>query len=267
MPLPPVIERALLRLADAAFQRRPNPVPDHGRLRACKIISHRGEHDNRGTMENTLAAFERAADAGVWGLEMDIRWTRDAQPVVFHDADLHRLHGCREPVAALSLDELKSRFPAIPSLGEVIARFGKKRHLMIEIKQQSRPDDHIQEQRLMAALRHLEPVRDFHLLALQPATLRHFSGVPSQARVAVCDGWPGGHSRWVRRHHWGGVCGHYLLMPGTVVQSHHLLDQRVGTGYVRSRNCLFRELNRGIDWIFSNHAVALQKILDNPKGP
>ena len=30
-----------------------------------------------------------------------------------------------------------------------------------------------------------------------------------------------------------------------------------------SRNTLFRELNRGIEWIFSNDAVALQHIRDD----
>jgi glycerophosphoryl diester phosphodiesterase len=32
---------------------------------------------------------------------------------------------------------------------------------------------------------------------------------------------------------------------------------------VASRNCLFRELNRGIRWIFSNDAVRIQKIRDH----
>jgi glycerophosphoryl diester phosphodiesterase len=35
----------------------------------------------------------------------------------------------------------------------------------------------------------------------------------------------------------------------------------VGTGYVRTPNCLFRELNRGVDWIFSNHAAEVQALL------
>ena len=36
----------------------------------------------------------------------------------------------------------------------------------------------------------------------------------------------------------------------------------MATGYVNSKNCLFRELNRGVEWIFSDNAVELQKMVD-----
>ena len=36
----------------------------------------------------------------------------------------------------------------------------------------------------------------------------------------------------------------------------------MGTGFIHSRNALFRELNRGIEWIFSNRAVHIQGIVD-----
>jgi len=214
-------------------------------------------------MENTLAAFDRAARAGVWGIEMDIRWTRDLVPVIYHDQDLNRLYGRRQSIASLTQAELKQSCPAIPSLAEVVTRYGKKFHLMIEVKQQSWPPPHIQEQGLMEMLLALEPIRDYHLLTLAPAVLQHFSRLPPRVRVAIADGWPASSSRWVRCHHWGGFCGHYLLVGKAIVRHHHQQQQRVGTGYVESRCCLYRELNRGIDWIFSNHAVALKAMIDS----
>jgi len=39
--------------------------------------------------------------------------------------------------------------------------------------------------------------------------------------------------------------------------------QSIGTGYICSKNCLIRELNRGVKWIFSNNAVELQGILNS----
>jgi glycerophosphoryl diester phosphodiesterase len=41
------------------------------------------------------------------------------------------------------------------------------------------------------------------------------------------------------------------------------MQQKMGTGYIGSKNCLFRELNRGIEWIFSNNAADLQKIVQH----
>lgn len=259
MPLPPFIEDPLMRLADALCGRRAYPVPERRRLQACKIIAHRGSHDNRLITENTLAAFQRASEAGVWGIEMDIRWTRDRVPVVFHDPDLNRLYGRPETIANFTLNELQRQYPAIPSLADVVSRFGKKMHLMIEVKQQSRPGPRVQEKCLEEILEPLDPGQDYHLLALDPMLLQPYTWIPSQVRVAVADGWPGFSSRWVRRHRWGGLCGHYFLVGATMLRRHQLRSQRVGTGYIASLNCLFRELNRGVDWIFSNHAEGLQQ--------
>ena len=46
-------------------------------------------------------------------------------------------------------------------------------------------------------------------------------------------------------------------MNRTILRKHHRNGRKIGTGYVRSRNCLFRELNRGVDWIFMD---ALAKV-------
>ena len=62
-------------------------------MRNCKIISHRGEHDNVQVLENTLQAFARARESGVWGVECDIRWTADQVPVIHHDPGGSRLFG------------------------------------------------------------------------------------------------------------------------------------------------------------------------------
>ena len=55
----------------------------------------------------------------------------------------------------------------------------------------------------------------------------------------------------------------YLLISDRLLKKHHIKNQFIGTGYVRSKNCLFRELNRGVEWIFSNHALELQSICNS----
>jgi hypothetical protein len=47
MNIPLWIENAFLRSADALFRRYPQPHPTAERLAGCRIISHRGEYDNR----------------------------------------------------------------------------------------------------------------------------------------------------------------------------------------------------------------------------
>src|SRR5262245_12281038 len=57
------------------------------------VIGHRGICQN--APENTLPSFERALDAGCDLVELDYRHTRDAQPIVIHDASLARTTDAR----------------------------------------------------------------------------------------------------------------------------------------------------------------------------
>jgi glycerophosphoryl diester phosphodiesterase len=65
-------------------------------------------------------------------------------------------------------------------------------------------------------------------------------------------------SRLALRRRYGGIAGHYLMLSDRLIARHQQAAQETGTGFVESRNCLFRELNRGVHWIFSNHAAGLQ---------
>jgi len=68
---------------------------------SARLVAHRGDQD--GGVENTLAAFSRAAAHGALFAECDIQFTRDLVPVVLHDNRLNRL--CHRPgVQALNTD-------------------------------------------------------------------------------------------------------------------------------------------------------------------
>ena len=61
-------QRALMGFFDLYFMLVPRRRPARQALQDCKIISHRGEHDNRRVRENTLAAFAPVAAAGCWAM-------------------------------------------------------------------------------------------------------------------------------------------------------------------------------------------------------
>jgi glycerophosphoryl diester phosphodiesterase len=257
MTVTQTMERGYLRLMDFFFDRRPQPRPPAERLAQCKLIAHRGEHDNATVLENTLDAFEQAAAGGVWGIELDVRWTRDGVPVVVHDADLQRLYGIPARIDQLTRQTLSQEVPAVPSLADVAARFGGRLHFMIEIKQVPWPDPEAQSRSLRDALHCLSPIEAYHLISMSPTLLSRLSGFPSRSLIAIAYAYPDRLSRWVARHQWGGLCAHYTMMRRSIIARHHRLGQTVGTGYPGSRNCLFREINRGIDWIFANNAKQL----------
>jgi glycerophosphoryl diester phosphodiesterase len=254
------LEPAFHRVVDLLFQHLPQPFPGRERLRRCRIVSHRGEHDNQRVCENTLAAFTAAQSCGVWGIELDLRWTRDLVPVVSHDPDLRRVFHLPLRVGEMTFTQLRSQAPLVPSLAEVVAACGRHQHLMIDLKKETFPDPSHQRRQLADHLAPLTPGRDYHFLALQPAVFEIFMIAPPPTYLPVGQMQPQPFSDLALSRRYGGITGHYLLLNDRLIQRHRQSAQRTGTGFVKSRNCLFRELNRGVDWIFSNHAADLQAI-------
>lgn len=92
------------------------------------VMSHRGDHQN--APENTLAAFDKAIEAGAHIVEVDVRLTRDKTWVVYHDRTIRLRNGARMMVSQCTYAELKQltvsgsryRIPDqnIPTLNEVL---------------------------------------------------------------------------------------------------------------------------------------------------
>ena len=256
------IKNALLNSADAFFRYWPQPLPDPKRLRTCRIITHRGEHDNRSVFENTAAAFEAAASAGVWGIEFDLRWTKDLHPVILHDPDTRRLFGAQRRIGEMNFRDLQLSFSLIPSLAEIVERFGSRVHLMIEIKAEPYPNPQQQNRKLADILQSLQPGRDYHLISLNPSIFDLIDAAPPAVFLPIAELQVKRFSNLAIRKGYGGLLGHFLLISRRIAGRHRACGQQIGTAYADSRNCLLREINRGVDWIFSNRAVAMQGIVD-----
>ncbi len=262
MKLSPSVEKRLLQCSDFFFKIRPQPFPGQDRLRECKIVSHRGEHDNITIYENTIEAFDLASERGIWGIEFDVRWTKDLHPVVIHDPDLKRVFDLDIKIGEVTRQELKLRCPAVPSLAEVIQNYGKKLHLMIELKAESYPDPEQQNTIFKDCFSPLKPQSDYHLMSLAPEIFDLITFVSASTFIAIAMLNLSQLSKLSIKKDYTGVAGHYLLLNNATLARHHKKGQKVGTGYPGSKNCLFREINRGVEWIFSNNAGELQAIVN-----
>ena len=74
------------------------------RLDAERLVAHRGWQNRY--PENTLLAVEAAMVAGARHVEIDIQFSGDGHPVVFHDNNLLRLCGVDRELHTCSLAEL-----------------------------------------------------------------------------------------------------------------------------------------------------------------
>ncbi|MEE2665813.1 MAG: glycerophosphodiester phosphodiesterase [Myxococcota bacterium] len=113
------------------------------------VIGHRGAAAD--APENTLPSFEHALAVGAHILESDVQGTRDAVPVLSHDASLERMTGSPQRIEALELETLRSfdaafgfagddgsyplrgRGIGVPTLGEAFEAFPAAR-FNLEIK-------------------------------------------------------------------------------------------------------------------------------------
>lgn len=101
-------------------------------------FAHRGLYNNEDIPENSLAAFKLAVEKG-YGIELDIRLTKDNEIVVFHDDSLKRMCKIEEDVSFLTLDELRELYlldtkVQIPTFKEFLDLVDGKVPLLIEYK-------------------------------------------------------------------------------------------------------------------------------------
>ena len=70
-----------------------------------KVIAHRGYSSE--APENTLPAYELAAQSGAWGIEADIHRTADGAFVCMHDPTVDRMTDGTGVIAEMTLDEIQ----------------------------------------------------------------------------------------------------------------------------------------------------------------
>lgn len=102
-------------------------------------IAHRALHGPTAP-ENSRAAIEAAIAAG-YGIEIDVQFSRDGVPVVFHDYALNRLTSTSGALAQHSAAELTALTlmgteETIPTLAEVLDLVAGRVPLLVELKDQ-----------------------------------------------------------------------------------------------------------------------------------
>lgn len=172
--------------------------------------AHRGLYNNKSAApENSMAAFEAAVRGG-YGIELDVRETRDHVLVVHHDETLERSCGDKRRVCDVPLSELQtfSLFGSnqhVPTLDEVLSMVKGQVPLIIELK------------------------TDFYNTSLAGAVyarLERYQGVYCvESFDPLC-------MRWFRKHAPGVVRGQLAFMPSTKDMPFVERAKRFALGYL-----------------------------------
>ena len=110
--------------------------PEMEKYKSVKY-AHRGLHDEN-KAENSMSAFAAAKEKG-FGIELDVRLSKDGELVVFHDETLTRVAGKEGKVIDFTADELakmslSGTSDGIPTLRQVLDLIDGAVPLLIEIK-------------------------------------------------------------------------------------------------------------------------------------
>ena len=138
--MPPIVVILLVILALAAIIVAlvfPGKRKDIDEFISVKY-AHRGLHDSE-KAENSLSAFKAAVDHG-FGIELDVRLSKDNKLVVFHDDTLDRICGREGKVrdftaAELATFKLLNTNDGIPTFDQVLEVVDGKVPLLVEIKE------------------------------------------------------------------------------------------------------------------------------------
>ncbi|HEX4048324.1 MAG TPA: glycerophosphodiester phosphodiesterase [Elusimicrobiota bacterium] len=102
------------------------------------FIAHRGY--SRQYPENTVGSILEAVAHGATWVEVDVRWTRDGEPVLHHDADLKASLGLDRKVGELTVRQIQARpiigsAEVIPTLRQAMqAMSGDRGKLYLHLK-------------------------------------------------------------------------------------------------------------------------------------
>lgn len=153
-----------------------------------RVVGHRGAPTK--ALENTIESFDRAEAEGADAVELDVRLTLDGEAVVLHDPEI-ALSGRRVPVAQLTMPELSAAEISsggfsgrVPTLREVLQRYGSSGRFLVELKQGPAPRPGLLEFRVAALLSQLHLFERVLVLSFSADMLRRIR--EAEPRIETC---------------------------------------------------------------------------------
>jgi glycerophosphoryl diester phosphodiesterase len=191
--------------------------------------------------ENTLSAFDYAIANGCDGFEFDLRYTRDRRSVLCHDPKLSR-----HEVAASHRSALERRCGyELPSLENVLVRFGRSAWLDIEMKVAG------EEEAVVQALRAHPPSSGYVVSSFLPAVLLRLHDLdPSLPLGYICKKTEDA-DRWSELPVQAFI-PHHSLVSERLVDKVHARRLRLFTWTVNKREDLLRLAAWGVDGLISD---------------
>lgn len=228
-----------------------------------KIIAHRGA--SALAPENTLAAFQLALDQGADGIELDVMLSKEGEMVVIHDDSVDRTTNGAGKVADVTLAELKAldagQGEAIPTLAEVLDRFGGKFLINVELKNYSSMLDGLPV--AVAGLVKADNLAESILISsFNPFNLPRFHRRAPESRLGLLTQPGKARSGLGRLFRFDALHPYYGDVDADLVQAEHAHGRQVNVWTVDDPEQLQRLAQLGVDAIITNDPLRTREILE-----
>lgn len=238
------------------------------------VVAHRG--DRAFAPENTIAAFNQAAEKGAAAIEFDVKLTSDRQVIVLHDQTVDRTTTGKGNVSRLTLAAIKDmdanvqfpdQFPGekIPTLTEVFEAVGRKLFMNIELTNYATPGDSLVREVVQLVKKHA--LRDRVLFSsFFACNLRKSADLlPAVPRGLLT--WSGWLGLWGRTFGWHGdfVALHPFFTDLTfrLVERVHAAGKSVNVWTVNEEKDLKIMIGWGVDGIITDDPAKALRVLGN----
>lgn len=239
------------------------PLPsEEGRPR---VIAHRGASGHR--PENTMAAYALAVEQGADMIEVDLHVSRDGAIPIAHDAQLERVGGTGE-IADCDLAILQALDAGdgerIPTLAEILDRFGAQIPFNLELKQSTRGPYPGLPAAALEAVRQRGIERDTLFSSFYRDVLKDLRSQSEQARIALLlsPQWPEKPVERALALGAEAINPHFVMAKPDLVERAHDAGLAVYVYTVDDPAQMEQLLDVGVDGLFTNQPDRMRALLD-----
>lgn len=230
------------------------------------IFAHRGASGN--APENTMAAFQLAIDHQADGIELDVMLSKDGQMIVIHDDTVDRTTNGSGCVKDLTIEELQAldagEGERIPTLEEVLERFGGQLIINIELKNYSSIFDALPVK--VAELVHSHGLMDSVLFSsFNPFNLPRVRRRLPKVKLGLIT-LPNKATHWIwRMFRYDALHPHYSDVDQSLVAAIHAQNRQVNVWTADDPEEIRRLALLGVDGIITNYPKRAREELESLK--
>jgi glycerophosphoryl diester phosphodiesterase len=228
------------------------------------VFAHRGASSI--APENTLAAFQLAADLGADAIELDVKLTADEVPVVIHDPNVDRTTNGTGRIADLSFTALreldagsfmseKFHGEPIPTLEEVFEAVGQRLLINVELTNYTTPRDDLVEKVVALVKRHNMQERVIFSSFFPGNLNKAAKSLPeTPCGLLTLKGWPGWPGRTIgyTRKFYAALHPYQTDLNAHLIKRVHQKGKRVNVWTVNAEGEMKRLQLLGVDGIITD---------------